>query len=77
MRFYDYRCQNPECNQVKEFHEPTNADTEKHICQCGSEMKRIISSPPAFGFKSKPAGYNLSATERKRRWNSSDPRDKV
>jgi len=73
MPFRDYRCTN--CKEVKEFHESINYDKTR-ICGCGGVMRRIITSPPSFGFK-KSVGLNLSATERRRRWNSKDNREKV
>ncbi|MEM3091555.1 MAG: hypothetical protein QXD05_00255 [Candidatus Pacearchaeota archaeon] len=75
MRFYDYKC--IRCSKEKEFYE--NIEDEKYIhrCDCGGEMMRIIITPPNFYFKKKPVNWDLSASERKRRWNSPDPDEKL
>jgi len=74
MRFYDYKC--IKCNNIKEFYEDTNDDIKVHNCDCGGEMKRILSSV-SFSIKQKPVYWDLSASERKRRWNSPDPSEKI
>jgi len=72
MKFFDWKCYN--CNTVKEYYEKFNNDP--HICEkCGTEMKRIITSPPQHNFKNLPPGHNLSATKRRELWNSRDSKD--
>lgn len=73
MRFYDYKC--PGCGKVKEYYENTDNNV-KRICDCGSLMKRVI-SPVSFNIKNKPLYWKMSVSERKRRWNSPDPTEKI
>lgn len=80
MPFYDYKCENPACKneELEEYFEGMNDDVKKtHKCRiCGKEQKRQLPTTTMHRFVKKK-GLNLSATERKRRWNSQDPREKV
>lgn len=73
MRFYDYKC--PDCKSIKEYHESTDSDSEKHLCECGSEMKRAVTSAPAFKFVNKP--IDIKHSERRKKWNSNNSADKI
>jgi hypothetical protein len=70
-RFFDWKCDN--CGTVKEVYE--NFNNEPHVCECGSEMKRIISNPPQHNFKDLPKGHNLGIKARKEAWESRDPKE--
>lgn len=74
MPFYDYKCS--ECGQVAEYYENTEDNKKEHRCKsCNSLMYRQMSTLMFRFIKRK--GLNLSATERKSRWNSPDPKDKI
>ena len=83
-RFYDYSCKNQQCMSqiLHEFFEPTDGDkTKEHPCpHCGIEMQRAISLP-SMNFRSAKGNQVpdtwRSKAERKRRWDSPNPRDKI
>ena len=77
MPFYDYRCNNLECRSIQEFFEKPSDDTLNHQCnECKCSMHRIITKGNNFWLvKNLPSGHNLSAAERKKLWNSDDPKD--
>ncbi len=70
MRFYDYKCVS--CSTVVEYYETTNDNLKQHLCTCGGEMIRLISAPQ-FNFK-KPK-VDIKHSERRKRWNSKNPKD--
>lgn len=76
MPFYDYRCNDKKCNNLDEFFEGVFSNENTHYCsKCKGESHRIISGETMFTHKNLPFGHNLSATERRRLWNSDDPKD--
>ncbi len=75
MPFYDYKCSN--CGAILEDVWEMPSDGGGKVCaQCGSKsLNRCIGSIAGINFKDLPKGHNLSATERRRLWNSDDPKD--
>jgi putative FmdB family regulatory protein len=59
MAIYEYQCE--KCEQIHEIWEPiwepTNGE-EKHICECGGELKRILS---VSNFQLKGDGWDKPA----------------
>ncbi len=70
-RFYDWKC--PACNNVQEYHEEFEDKEKEHPCpDCGFVMERKIGAPQ-FNFK-KPK-VDIKHSERRKRWNSKNPKD--
>jgi len=70
-RFYDYKCS--ACNNVTEYHEEFEDREKEHSCTtCGVTMQRMISAPQ-FNFKKPKA--DIKHSERRKRWNSKNPKD--
>lgn len=78
MPFYDYKCSNPECNHIEvDVWEKPSDDKFPHVCPVCEDfaMLRQIGNIVAVNFKNLPKGHNLSATERRRLFNSNDPKE--
>lgn len=74
MRFFEYKC--TDCGEKKDFFENYEDKEKEHLCECGGKMKRIISAPN-FSFVNRPKNWDMKHSERKRLWNSPDPKDKA
>lgn len=74
MPFYDYRCTNTDCRKLVEFHDTATNIQEDHNCpDCGSKMKMKI---PNVNFKiAAPKPKDIKHSERRKRWNSKDPKE--
>jgi len=71
MRFYDYKCS--ACGQIDEYYEQTDFKDERTCSQCGSPMLRMIT---AVQFNFQPSLKDIKHSERRKMWNSKDPKDK-
>lgn len=74
MRTFEYKC--TDCGKKKDFFENYEDKEKEHICDCGGEMKRIISTPN-FHFTNKPKNFGMPHSKRRAIWNSKDTRDKL
>ena len=71
MPRYDYRC--PSCGNIKEYRESYPDKDKEHVCtNCNANMKRIISAPNFYSVKKK---IDWKHSERRKLWNSKDPKD--
>ena len=74
MPIYEYEC--GLCEIVFEEHHPMSEATAPRKCpNCKDGIGRRIFSKHNFHSKELPKGHNLSATQRRKAWNSNDPKE--